>query len=107
MKRNLFTLVICTALVLGLFSCGGGDVTKSKEYLALKAELDKRKTEDSTEAANIAAYKKLNDDFMSGKKDEFLAYQASKRGGILKVRVAGERVFLGGKAVTVLRGELT
>ena len=39
-------------------------------------------------------------------KDEFLAYQASKRGGVLRVRVAGERVFLGGKAVTVLRGEL-
>jgi PhzF family phenazine biosynthesis protein len=38
-------------------------------------------------------------------KDEFLAYQASARGGILRVRVAGERVFLGGKAVTVLRGE--
>jgi len=39
-------------------------------------------------------------------KDEFLAYQASKRGGVLRVRVAGERVFLGGKAVTILRGEL-
>jgi len=39
-------------------------------------------------------------------KDEFLAYQASQRGGVLRVRVAGERVFLGGKAVTILRGEL-
>lgn len=37
---------------------------------------------------------------------EFVAYQASARGGIVRVRVAGERVFLGGKAVTVLRGEL-
>jgi PhzF family phenazine biosynthesis protein len=40
-------------------------------------------------------------------KDEFVAYQASARGGIVHVRVAGERVRLGGRAVTVLRGELT
>ncbi len=40
-------------------------------------------------------------------KQDFLAYQASERGGTLRVRVAGDRVHLGGKAVTVLRGELT
>jgi PhzF family phenazine biosynthesis protein len=39
-------------------------------------------------------------------KTEFIAYQASARGGVVKVRVAGERVFLGGQAVTVMRGEL-
>ncbi|MBE9117172.1 PhzF family phenazine biosynthesis protein [Lusitaniella coriacea LEGE 07157] len=40
-------------------------------------------------------------------KDSFLAYQASTRGGVLKVRYDGEsRVFLSGQAVTVLRGEL-
>jgi PhzF family phenazine biosynthesis protein len=39
-------------------------------------------------------------------KTEFIAYQASERGGTLRVRVAGDRVYLGGKAVTVLRGEL-
>ena len=39
-------------------------------------------------------------------KDEFLAFQASPRGGVVKVRVAGDRVKLGGQAVTVLRGEL-
>ncbi|MBI3875546.1 MAG: PhzF family phenazine biosynthesis protein [Verrucomicrobia bacterium] len=39
-------------------------------------------------------------------KSEFTAYQASARGGVVKVRVAGDRVHLGGKAVTVLRGEL-
>jgi len=39
-------------------------------------------------------------------KTEFLAYQASKRGGYVKVRVDGDRVFLGGQAVTVMRGEL-
>ena len=39
-------------------------------------------------------------------KSDFRAYQASERGGVVKVRVAGGRVFLGGNAVTVLRGEL-
>jgi len=40
-------------------------------------------------------------------KDEFLAYQASSRGGVVKVSYAGgDRVFLAGQAVTVLRGEL-
>jgi len=32
--------------------------------------------------------------------------QVSARGGIVKVRVAGDRVMLGGQAVTVLRGVL-
>ncbi len=39
-------------------------------------------------------------------KNEFTAYQASARGGVLRVRVSGDRVYLGGQAVTVLRGEL-
>ncbi|HEX8178770.1 MAG TPA: PhzF family phenazine biosynthesis protein [Pyrinomonadaceae bacterium] len=39
-------------------------------------------------------------------RDEFMAYQASARGGTIKVRVDGDRVYLGGQAVTVLRGEL-
>jgi len=39
-------------------------------------------------------------------KTEFLAYQASARGGVVRVRCSGDRVHLGGQAVTVLRGEL-
>jgi PhzF family phenazine biosynthesis protein len=39
-------------------------------------------------------------------KKEFVAYQASPRGGVLRVRMMGARVILGGQAVTVLRGEL-
>jgi len=39
-------------------------------------------------------------------KNEFVAYQASARGGVVKVRVEGDRTFLAGQAVTVLRGEL-
>jgi PhzF family phenazine biosynthesis protein len=39
-------------------------------------------------------------------KTEFVAYQASPRGGVLKIRLKGNRVFLGGRGVTVLHGEL-
>ncbi len=39
-------------------------------------------------------------------KSEFLAYQASARGGVIRVRCQGDRVCLGGKAITVLQGEL-
>jgi PhzF family phenazine biosynthesis protein len=39
-------------------------------------------------------------------KKELIGYQASARGGTVRVRVDGDRVHLGGQAVTVLRGEL-
>jgi predicted PhzF superfamily epimerase YddE/YHI9 len=39
-------------------------------------------------------------------KSEMTGFQASARGGVVHVRVAGERVILGGNAVTVLRGML-
>ena len=39
-------------------------------------------------------------------KKELTAYQASARGGVVKVRVSDDRVFLGGQAVTVMRGSL-
>ncbi|NNC64789.1 MAG: PhzF family phenazine biosynthesis protein [Gammaproteobacteria bacterium] len=39
-------------------------------------------------------------------KTELTAFQASARGGTVQVRVAGDRVFLSGTAVTVLKGAL-
>ena len=39
-------------------------------------------------------------------KQRFTAYQASPRGGVLRVTLAGNRVLLAGGAVTVFRGEL-
>jgi PhzF family phenazine biosynthesis protein len=39
-------------------------------------------------------------------KKEFTAYQASARGGVVRVRLDGDRVILGGQAVTVMTGEL-
>ena len=40
-------------------------------------------------------------------KEQLLAYQASARGGVIRVRMSGHRVHLGGQAVIVLRGELS
>lgn len=40
-------------------------------------------------------------------KSQFTAFQASARGGVVRVRLNGERVILGGQAVTVMTGELT
>lgn len=39
-------------------------------------------------------------------KSELTGFQASARGGVVKVRLNGERVVLGGQAVTVMTGEL-
>jgi PhzF family phenazine biosynthesis protein len=39
-------------------------------------------------------------------KKELSGYQASARGGTVLVRVDGDRVHLGGQAVTVVRGEI-
>lgn len=41
------------------------------------------------------------------KSDQMFAYQASPRGGVIKVRYdGGKRVYIAGQAVTVMRGEL-
>jgi len=39
-------------------------------------------------------------------KSEMVGYQASGRGGIVRVALRGDRVMLGGQAVTMMRGEL-
>jgi PhzF family phenazine biosynthesis protein len=39
-------------------------------------------------------------------RDDLTGFQASDRGGLVRVRPAGDRVLLGGRAVTVLRGRL-
>jgi predicted PhzF superfamily epimerase YddE/YHI9 len=46
--------------------------------------------------------------FWSGRlgRTELVGYQASARGGYVRTRVAGDRVMLGGTAITVMRGEL-
>jgi PhzF family phenazine biosynthesis protein len=39
-------------------------------------------------------------------KNDMTALQASRRSGVIRVRVQGDRVLLSGRAITVLRGEL-
>ncbi|MEZ5944118.1 MAG: PhzF family phenazine biosynthesis protein [Planctomycetaceae bacterium] len=39
-------------------------------------------------------------------KPDLLAHQASKRGGVVRVRVRDDRVLLGGEAVIIMKGEL-
>ena len=39
-------------------------------------------------------------------KDKFVAYQASARGGTVWCRLGKDRVYLGGKAVTLISGEV-
>ncbi len=39
-------------------------------------------------------------------RDDLVGYQASKRGGTVRVSVRGDRVLLGGQAITLFRGEL-
>ncbi len=40
-------------------------------------------------------------------KNSLVGYQASRRGGTVRIRVEGDRVYLSGQATTVFRGELT
>ncbi|HWI47432.1 MAG TPA: PhzF family phenazine biosynthesis protein [Rummeliibacillus sp.] len=63
----------------------------------------------------------INEDFVNGsshcclgpywkdklQKNDLTAYQASERGGILKLRVLDDEVLLSGKAVTIFEGKLT
>ena len=39
-------------------------------------------------------------------RDELAAYQVSRRGGEVRIRLGGERVYLEGQAVTVMRGDI-
>jgi PhzF family phenazine biosynthesis protein len=39
-------------------------------------------------------------------RDDLIGFQASRRGGVVRTRLRGDRVVLGGHAVTILRGEL-
>jgi PhzF family phenazine biosynthesis protein len=39
-------------------------------------------------------------------RDDLIGYQASTRGGFVRTRCVGDRVFISGQAVTVMRGEL-
>jgi predicted PhzF superfamily epimerase YddE/YHI9 len=58
-----------------------------------------------TGTAHCALAPYWRDKFADGR-TVFTAFQASPRGGFVSVRIEGDRVIIGGKAVTVLRGNL-
>jgi len=39
-------------------------------------------------------------------KTQLVAYQGSKRGGRLRLRIDGQRVYIGGKAITFFKTEI-
>jgi PhzF family phenazine biosynthesis protein len=39
-------------------------------------------------------------------RQELMGYQASARGGMVRVKMAGDRVLMSGKAITILKGEM-
>src|SRR5262249_51396883 len=58
-----------------------------------------------TGTAHCALVPYWRDKFADGR-TMFTAFQASPRGGFVSVRLEGDRVMIGGNAVTVLRGQL-
>lgn len=57
--------------------------------------------------ANCSAHHKLADYWKTKLgKSEFLAYQASSRGGRMSLQIIGDRVHLKGQGVTILDGIL-
>jgi len=83
-----------------LTSCGEGDFDFISRFFAPGAGIDEDPVTGSAHCC-LGPYwgKELG-------KEEMRAYQASRRGGIVGVRLAGERVYLTGKAVTIFQGKL-
>jgi PhzF family phenazine biosynthesis protein len=79
---------------------GGGDIDFVSRFFAPGSGVDEDPVTGSAHCC-LAPYwsERLG-------KNEMVGFQASARGGVVRVRVEGDRVKLGGRAVTVLRGEL-
>ena len=79
---------------------GGGDIDFVSRFFAPGSGVDEDPVTGSSHCC-LAPYwsERLG-------KREMTGFQASARGGVVRVRVEGDRVKLGGRAVTVLRGEL-
>ncbi len=96
--KRLSTLPVRGAIVTSRASMAGFDFVS--RFFAPAAGVDEDPVTGSAHCC-LAPYwrERLN-------KDEMLGYQASARGGVVAVRVAGDRVFLTGQAITIWRGEL-
>ncbi|MGK7910598.1 MAG: PhzF family phenazine biosynthesis protein [Synechococcus sp.] len=90
--------VIVTAR--GAATTDNSDYDFFSRYFAPKAGIDEDPVTGSAHCSLVPFWKeRLN-------KPEMLAYQASARGGVLKVADRGDRVSISGQAVTVMKGEL-
>lgn len=79
-------------------STGGFDFVS--RFFAPQSGIDEDPVTGAAHCALADLWSKLTGRF------EFRAFQASARGGVVLVRADGDRVHLGGQAVTVLRGTL-
>lgn len=96
--------VLCQLPVRGVIvtsrAAAGGDYDFVSRFFAPGAGVDEDPVTGSAHCALTPYWSaKLG-------KTEMNAWQASARGGAVRVRLAGDRVKLAGRAVTVLRGEL-
>lgn len=88
-----------------IVTAGGSDTDNAgydffSRYFAPNAGIDEDPVTGSAHCSLVPFWKeRLN-------KSEMLAYQASTRGGVLKVADLGDRVAISGQAVTVMKGEL-
>ena len=81
-------------------ACGSGPYDFFSRYFAPQAGIDEDPVTGSAHCSLVPFWKARMG------KSKLLAYQASARGGVLKVADLGERVAISGQAVTVMRGEL-
>jgi PhzF family phenazine biosynthesis protein len=82
-------------------SPGEGEIDFASRYFAPAAGIDEDPVTGSAHCVLAPFWSKRLG------RDELRAFQASARGGVVRTRVQGDRVVLLGRAVTVLRGELT
>jgi PhzF family phenazine biosynthesis protein len=96
--RLLATLPVRGVMVTSLSDCKDYDFVS--RFFAPCSGIDEDPATGSAHCCLGPFWKKRLD------KDQFIAYQASSRGGVIRVRLAGDRVYLAGQAVTVMHGEI-
>jgi len=100
LQPDLATLASYDARGVAVTAKGDGEFDMVSRYFAPAFGIDEDPVTGSTHCL-LATYwkKRLN-------KTELNAYQASKRGGVVRIRLEDDRVHLSGQAVITMRGEL-
>lgn len=92
------TIAECWTCITAPASSGGFDFVS--RFFAPQAGIDEDPVTGAAHCALADLWSKRTG------RTEFRAFQASARGGVVFVRADGERVHLGGQAITVMRGTL-